>query len=74
MPMKKNHPRKVVAVNRSQGFAMLDNDELIPIVNFFDREGSKTEDPSLAVACVARESDDAWHAINLREFDRVRSN
>lgn len=57
----------VIAVNRGDQLAMLDNGELIPVKHWLDRDGEFCE-PDDAVACVAGKNGLGWWAIDLDQF------
>lgn len=61
----------VIAINREAKLAALNNGEIIKIIDFLDSNGKKTDNPNLAVSCVAKRNDKNWFSINLKDFKNV---
>lgn len=57
----------VVSLNRSSGVALLSNDAIVPVTNWFDFEGDECEE-HLATTCVCGDADNGWFAVDLSDF------
>jgi hypothetical protein len=68
-------PKKpqVIAIHGPDRKALLDNDEIIEVIAFFDATGEEIDedegDLHQACSCVAGDPEHGWYAINLDQFD-----
>lgn len=62
----------VEAINTTDGFALLENGEALPITDWLDEYGDDCE-PEHAVVCVAGpDASGQWYSIGLSGFEQRR--
>lgn len=66
---KMNDPGKpeVHAVHRVLGQALLSDNTIVPVTNWFGPDGEDC-DPFKAVSCVCGSEEAGWYAVNLSAF------
>jgi hypothetical protein len=57
-------------INRAQGFALLTNLCIVPVIHWFDRRGEDCV-PADAVVCVTGSDQFGWYTVDLERFGRV---
>jgi hypothetical protein len=56
----------VTHVALHDGYVVLDGEFAVAITNMMDEDGDDTDDPDVAVVCVAGDDYYGWYTINLR--------
>jgi hypothetical protein len=63
----------IVAINRAEGLALTDADEVVPITNWLDAEGDECERDE-AVMALAGQDGIGWFSLVLDHFERGAAN
>lgn len=63
---------QIVAINKSEGCAILDNGTFIHFALILDHDGEETDDASEAVVAVAPLPNGEWVVIDFSEFETVQ--
>lgn len=68
-----NDPDKptVQSVHRGNAQALLSNDVIVPVTNWFGADGEECE-PITAVTCVCGADGVGWYAVDLRLFSLAK--
>ena len=57
----------ILFINRLAGVAVLDDNNVVPVTNWFDTLGDECT-PDKAVSCVAGHDSVGWYAVDLSQF------
>lgn len=62
---------RVLVIYRKQGFAVLDNNEVVEFRQLYDEWGDETDDPDTATKAIAPMASGSWILIHFGEFTDV---
>jgi hypothetical protein len=65
--MNESKEVSVYAVNRLLNNALLTNNRIVPVTNWYGSNGEEC-DPYLAVTCVCGADETGWFAVDLQNF------
>lgn len=73
--MEKEVVRRVVYICLSDGVVLLDDDQMVPITNFFDESGEECDDLELTVAILAGPCQSGkWYALYVSDYEKLVTN